>query len=62
MDEFTEARYNQIAKNFVDIYINENKLLAAKMVAEQGVPEKDYPILREKINRTFLSKGWTFEE
>lgn len=62
MDEFTDARYNQIAENFVDIYLHENKLLAAKMVSEENVPQEHYPLLKEKIERVFLKQGYSFNE
>jgi SOS response regulatory protein OraA/RecX len=61
LDEFTAHRYDQIAVAFVDIYTKENKLLAAKMVAEEQVPSDHYPLLKERIDREFLKRGYSFE-
>jgi hypothetical protein len=60
MDEFTAKRYDQLAASFVLAY-KESKIVAAKMVADAKVPDKDYPILRELINKEFLKAGYTFE-
>lgn len=61
LDEFTEHRYDMIAVAFVDIYTKENKLLAAKMVAEEQIPEEHYPLLKERIDKEFLKRGYHFE-
>jgi len=62
LDEFTEFRYNELAKGFVEIYITENKILAAKMLVEEQIPEDKLPELRERITQEFLRKGYTFPE
>ena len=61
MDEFTEKRYDQLAAAFVTAY-KESKIIAAKLVADAKVPDTDYPVLRELINKEFLKAGYTFEQ
>ncbi len=61
MDEFSERRYNELAKGFVEIY-GDNKLLAAKMLHEEKIPEANLPIMRDKITQEFLRQGYTFPE
>jgi hypothetical protein len=60
MDEFTETRYNKLAVEFVEIY-GENKMLAAKMLDEENLPDNILVgIMREKITQEFLKQGYTF--
>jgi len=61
MDEFSERRYNTLAKGFVEIY-GTNKLLAAKMLQEENIPAERLPIMRDKITQEFLRQGYTFPE
>lgn len=62
MDEFTEHRYNELAKGFVELYSLAGEMVAAKMLYEERIPEQDLPTMRSLIERQFLSKGWTFNE
>jgi len=61
LDEFTNTRFDQLALAFVEIYVSENKTLAAKFIHEEKVAKEKYPILRDKINQEFLRRGYTFE-
>jgi len=60
MDDFTERRYNELSTGFVDIYEDGNSILAAKLLVESNIPDKDLPYIRELINKEFLHRGWTF--
>ena len=62
MDDFTKKRFAKIASSFVDIYAEVSPEAAAKMVIDEGIPEKDYSVLRQFVSREFLSRGWTFDE
>lgn len=62
MDEFTNHRYNELATAFVELYTKEGKFLAAKMIKEENVPKDHYPVLRERIEKEFLKRGYTFNE
>ncbi len=61
MDEFSNYRYDELAKGFVEIYITENKILAAKMLVEEQIPEDKLPELRSRITKEFLHRGYTFD-
>lgn len=62
LDEFTEFRYNELAKGFVEIYAK-NQMLAAKMLAEENLPDEVLEgVMRDKIHHEFLRQGWTFPD
>lgn len=62
LDEFTEHRYNELAKGFVEIY-GQNKMLAAKMLAEENLPDDVLEgVMRDKISQEFVRQGWTFPD
>jgi len=51
-----------MSKKFVDLYSEESPDVAAKYIIDERLPEKEYPTLREFIEKEFLSRGWTFDE
>jgi len=62
LDDFTSFRYDQLAKGFVEIYITENPLLAAKMLDEEGIKAPHLPAMRDRITQEFLRRGYSFPE
>jgi hypothetical protein len=63
MDEFTQARYKRLARDFVDIY-ESDKVEGPRMAGElavQELPECEYIHFEPFVTQEFRDRGYVFE-